>query len=412
MLLARLMDKCLSAGRLTIVDAAGVRHVAGQVREDGADVTVRLRDRAAQRQLLLNPKLAFGELYMDGRLTIEDGTLYDFLDLLCSAVGAFEKDTVIGRISGVYGQVTRRIKQYNPVGKAQRNVAHHYDLSGELYDLFLDEDKQYSCAYFEDENDSLEEAQHNKKRHIAAKLLLEPRQKILDIGCGWGGLALYLAREAAVEVTGLTLSQEQHGVAEDRAREAGLHNQVRFRLQDYREERETYDRIVSVGMFEHVGATHYREFFSKLRNLLKEDGVALLHTIGRAGPPGSTNPWLAKYIFPGGYTPALSEMMAAIEKEDLWVTDVEALRLHYASTLRHWRERFAANRDKVRGLYDEEFCRMWEFYLTGCELSFRRMDQLVFQIQIARNRDAVPLTRGYIERWEDQRRGEAVSAAA
>ncbi len=412
MLLAQLMDKCLSSGRLTIVDAAGTRHVAGRKREGEADVTVRIHDRAAQRQLLLNPKLAFGELYMDGRLTVEDGSLYDFLDLLCSAVDAFETDTLIGRVSGVYGQMTRRLKQYNPVGKAQRNVAHHYDLSGRLYDLFLDKDKQYSCAYFEDENDSLDEAQHNKKRHIAAKLLLEPGQKILDIGCGWGGLALYLAREAAVEVTGLTLSREQHGVAEDRAREAGLHNQVRFRLQDYREERETYDRIVSVGMFEHVGATHYREFFGKLRTLLKEDGVALLHTIGRAGPPGSTNPWLAKYIFPGGYTPALSEVMAAIEKENLWVTDIEALRLHYAGTLRHWRERFAASRDEIRGLYDERFCRMWEFYLTGCELSFRRMDQLVFQIQIARRKDAVPLTRGYIERWEEQRRGEAASAAA
>ena len=412
MLLARLMDKCLSAGRLTIVDAAGTRHVTGQKREGAADVTVRIHDRAAQRHLLFNPKLAFGELYMDGRLTVEDGTLYDFLDLLCSAVGSFEKDTAIGRISGAYAQLTRRIRQYNPVGKAQRNVAHHYDLSGRLYDLFLDKDKQYSCAYFEDENDGLEKAQHNKKRHIAAKLLLESDQKVLDIGCGWGGLALYLAREAGVEVTGLTLSREQHGVAEERAREAGLHNQVRFRLQDYREERETYDRIVSVGMFEHVGATHYREFFRKLRGLLREDGVALLHTIGRAGPPGTTNAWLAKYIFPGGYTPALAEMMAAIEKENLWVTDIEALRLHYASTLRHWRERFAANRDEIRDLYDERFCRMWEFYLTGCELSFRRLDQLVFQIQIARRQDAVPLTRGYIERWEDRHRGEAIRKAA
>ena len=412
MLLARLMDKCLPAGRLTIVDAAGARHVAGQNREGGADVAVRIHDRAAQRHLLLNPKLAFGELYMDGRLTIEDGTLYDFLDLLCSAVGAFENDTVIGRVGGAFGRLTRRFQQYNPVGKAQRNVAHHYDLSGRLYDLFLDKDKQYSCAYFENENDGLEEAQHNKKRHIAAKLLLESDQKVLDIGCGWGGLALYLAREAGVEVTGLTLSREQHGAAEERARKAGLDNQVRFRLQDYREEGETYDRIVSVGMFEHVGATHYREFFGKLRSLLKEDGVALLHTIGRAGPPGTTNAWLAKYIFPGGYTPALSEMMAAIEKENLWVTDIEALRLHYASTLRHWRERFAANRDEIRDLYDERFCRMWEFYLTGCELSFRRMDQLVFQIQIARRQDAVPLTRGYIERWEDLHRGETVPAAA
>jgi len=412
MLLARLLDKCVSAGRLTIVDAAGARHTIGH-RQDGApDVTVRVRDRAAQRRLLYNPKLAFGELYMDGRLTIEHGSLYELLDLLCSAVGEFEENTWIGRFGGAYGRLTRRLRQYNPVSKARRNVAHHYDLSGRLYDLFLDEDKQYSCAYFNSDSDSLEEAQHNKKRHIAAKLLLEPGQKILDIGCGWGGLALYLAREAEAEVTGLTLSAEQHGVAEKRAAMAGLARKVSFRLQDYREEPETYDRIVSVGMFEHVGVTHYREFFGKLRSMLKEDGVALLHTIGRAGPPGSTNPWLAKYIFPGGYTPALSEIMSAIEKEGLWVTDIEVLRLHYASTLREWRLRFEANRDEIRDLYDERFCRMWDFYLTGCELSFRRMDQLVFQIQIARRQDAVPLTRGYIERWEDMHDDEAASAAA
>ena len=412
MLLARLLDKCVSAGRLTIVDAAGARHTIGRRRDGAPDVTLRVRDRAAQRRLLFNPKLAFGELYMDGRLTIEQGSLYDLLDLLCSAVVDFEENTWIGRAGIAWGHLTRRLRQYNPVSKARRNVAHHYDLSGRLYDLFLDKDKQYSCAYFNSDSDSLEEAQQNKKRHIAAKLLLEPGQKILDIGCGWGGLALYLARQAEAEVTGLTLSAEQHGVAEDRAGKAGLARKVRFRLQDYREERETYDRIVSVGMFEHVGVTHYREFFGKLRSMLKEDGVALLHTIGRAGPPGSTNPWLAKYIFPGGYTPALSEVMAAIEKEGLWVTDVEMLRLHYASTLREWRLRFEANRDEIRDLYDERFCRMWEFYLTGCELSFRRMDQLVFQIQIARRQDAVPLTRGYIERWEDMHDDEAASAAA
>ncbi len=412
MLLARLLDKCVSAGQLTFVDAAGARQTIGHRRRDGPDVTVRIHDRAGQRRLLFNPKLAFGELYMDGRLTIEQGSLYDLLDLLCSAVSEFEEKTWIGRTGIAWGRVTRRLRQYNPVSKARRNVAHHYDLSGRLYDLFLDEDKQYSCAYFNSDSDSLEEAQNNKKRHIAAKLLLEPGQKILDIGCGWGGLALYLAREAEAEVTGLTLSAEQHGVAEKRAGKAGLARKVRFRLQDYREERETYDRIVSVGMFEHVGVTHYREFFGKLRSMLKEDGVALLHTIGRAGPPGSTNPWLAKYIFPGGYTPALSEIMSVVEKEGLWVTDIEVLRLHYASTLREWRLRFEANRDEIRDLYDERFCRMWEFYLTGCELSFRRMDQLVFQIQIARRQDAVPLTRNYIERWEEMHDDEAASAAA
>ena len=410
MLLARLLEKCVSAGRLTLVDAAGRRHEIGERRDGAPDVTLRLADRAVSRRLLLNPKLAFGELYMDGRLIIEQGTLYDLLDLLTDASLRFETDTWIGRIGALQGRLTRRLRQYNPAARARRNAAHHYDLSGRLYDLFLDDDKQYSCAYFRSESDSLDEAQRNKKRHIAAKLLLAPGQKILDIGCGWGGLALYLAQQAEAEVTGLTLSAEQHGVAGERARKAGLARRVSFRLQDYRDEQGRYDRIVSVGMFEHVGVNHYREFFARLRTLLKEDGVALLHTIGRAGPPTSVHPWLTKYIFPGGYTPALSEVMAAIEKEGLWVTDIEVLRLHYARTLREWRRRFEANRDEIRDLYDERFCRMWDFYLTGCELAFRRMDQVVFQIQIARRQDAVPLTRGYIERREEQLDAEAAAA--
>jgi len=400
MLLARLLDKCVSAGRLTILDADGARHIIGPKREGAPDVVVRVHDHAAQRRLFFNPKLAFGELFMDGRLTIEQGSLYDLLDLLCASVEDLEDNTLIGQIGAAYGMLTRRLRQFNPVGRAQKNVAHHYDLSGRLYDLFLDEDRQYSCAYFEGDADTLEDAQRHKKRHIAAKLLLEPGQKVLDIGCGWGGLALYLAREGKSDVTGLTLSTEQHGIAEERAKKARLANRVRFKLQDYRDEAESYDRIVSVGMFEHVGVNHYREFFRQMRSLLKEDGVALLHTIGRAGPPASTNPWLTKYIFPGGYSPALSEVMSAIEKEKLWVTDVEVLRLHYAKTLRAWYERFMANRDEIQALYDERFCRMWEFYLLGCELAFRRMDQVVFQIQISRKRDAVPLTRNYIERWE------------
>lgn len=400
MLLARLLDRCVSAGRLTIIDADGARHIIGYRRENAPDVTVRVHDQAAQQRLFRNPKLAFGELYTDGRLTIERGTLYELLDLLCASVLDLERKTWIGRMDVWLSRFTRRIRQYNPIGRARQNVAHHYDLSGRLYDLFLDEDRQYSCAYFESDDDTLEDAQRNKKRHIAAKLRLEPGQKILDIGCGWGGLALYLAREGKASVTGLTLSKEQHEIAEQRARNVPDSKRLRFRLQDYREEEDRYDRIVSVGMFEHVGATHYREFFKKLRGLLKPDGVALLHTIGRAGPPASTNPWLAKYIFPGGYTPALSEVMAAIEKEGLWVTDVEVLRLHYAKTLAAWRERFEANRDEIRDLYDERFCRMWEFYLVGCEIAFRRMDQVVFQIQISRRQDAVPLTRDYIAAWE------------
>ena len=279
-------------------------------------------------------------------------------------------------------------------------MAHHYDLSDTLYDMFLDNDRQYSCAYYMSENDSLEHAQHNKKRHLAAKLLLEPGHKVLDIGSGWGGLGLYLAQTAEADVTGVTLSAEQLKVAEDRAAKAGLSDRVRFRLQDYRDETLKYDRIVSVGMFEHVGVGHYREFFEKVHDLLTDDGVALLHTIGRTDGPAATNPWLAKYIFPGGYIPAMSEIIPAIERTGMCITDIEVLRLHYASTLRDWRRRFNANRDKIREVYEERFCRMWEYYLASSEAAFRYGGQVNFQIQLAKRQDAVPLTRDYIAEWE------------
>ncbi|MEK9831993.1 MAG: cyclopropane-fatty-acyl-phospholipid synthase family protein, partial [Rhodospirillaceae bacterium] len=267
--------------------------------------------------------------------------------------------------------------------------------------LFLDRDRQYSCAYFDGTHDDLDRAQEDKKRHIAGKLLLnEPGKKVLDIGSGWGGMALYLAKTTGADVTGVTLSKEQHKVSEKRAADAGLSDRVRFKLQDYRDEPETFDRIVSVGMFEHVGAGHYLEYFRKAKDLLTDDGVFLLHSIGRMEPPGTTNAWLRKYIFPGGYTPALSETLSAIEKAGLWVTDIEILRLHYAETLHHWYERFMAQREKALELYDERFCRMWEFYLIGCEISFRRMGQMVFQIQIAKRQDAVPLTRDYMTDWD------------
>jgi cyclopropane-fatty-acyl-phospholipid synthase len=296
----------------------------------------------------------------------------------------------------------RVLEQYNPIGKAQKNVAHHYDLRGELYDFFLDSDRQYSCAYFRTGNESLEIAQADKKLHIASKLLLKPGQRVLDIGSGWGGMGLYLARSFDVDVTGVTLSREQHGMSNRRAAEAGIADRVRFKLIDYREEPGRYDRIVSVGMFEHVGSAHYFEYFTKVKELLADDGVMLLHSIGRMEPPGGTNTWLRKYIFPGGYTPALSEVLAAIEKAGLWVTDIEVLRLHYAETLRLWRERFLANREQIKNLagYDDRFCRMWEFYLAGCEVAFRYMNQMVFQIQITRRQDAVPLTRDYMASGE------------
>ena len=293
-----------------------------------------------------------------------------------------------------------RIAQHNPISVARANVAHHYDLSDTLYDLFLDADRQYSCAYYASSTDTLERAQEQKKRHIAAKLLLRSGQRVLDIGSGWGGLALNLAHVADVDVTGVTVSIEQHAYAQQRADQAGLGDRVRFLLKDYRQECGRYDRIVSVGMFEHVGVGHYREYFAKVRDLLKDDGVALIHTVGRADGPGAANAWINKYIFPGGYVAALSEIVPAIERAGLYVTDIEVLRLHYAETLKAWRHRFGTNRKRVVELYDERFCRMWEFYLAGCEAAFRHSGLVNFQIQLSKRIDIVPLTRDYILDWE------------
>lgn len=398
MLLARFLDRIIDEGDFGLIDSGGKTHRFGN--GEAPRVTIRLHDRATERRLLLHPRLAVGETFMDGKLTIEEGTLYDLLDLVGRNIETFEEHW-FSNFTGSVSRLFRRLQQYNPVGKAQKNVAHHYDLSDDLYDMFLDQDRQYSCAYFDGTHDDLERAQDDKKRHIAAKLLLnKPGRKVLDIGSGWGGMGLYLAKAAGANVTGVTLSKEQHKVSQQRAADAGLSDQVQFKLQDYRDEPETYDRIVSVGMFEHVGAGHYLEFFRKTKQLLADDGVFLLHSIGRMEPPGTTNPWLRKYIFPGGYTPALSETLSAIEKAGLWVTDIEILRLHYADTLHHWYDRFMAQREKAAALYDERFCRMWEFYLIGCEIAFRRMGQMVFQIQIAKHQDAVPLTRDYITDWE------------
>jgi cyclopropane-fatty-acyl-phospholipid synthase len=382
----------VEAGRLTIIDADGSeRRFAGAA--DGPQARIRLHDPTLLRKILVKPDLYLGEGYMDGALTIEDGTLYDFLEF-CGI-------NLTGRaIDPKLAAVFRKSQQNNVVGKAQANVAHHYDLNGALYDLFLDEDRQYSCAYFETPDDTLETAQANKKRHLAAKLLLKPGMRVLDIGSGWGGLALTLAETMGVEVVGVTLSKEQLAVSEARAEAAGLDGQVSFKLLDYREDDGRYDRIVSVGMFEHVGMGHYDEFFQKTRDLLAEDGIALIHSIGRKDPPGMTNAFLTKYIFPGGYTPSLSETIAAVERSGLWITDIEILRLHYAETLKEWNRRFQANRAKAAALYDERFCRMWEFYLQSCEVGFRRMGWMNFQLQLARDVEAVPLSRGYISEFE------------
>jgi len=397
MLLANMLRRIIQRGTLRLIDAGGETHVfAGG---PGRTITIRLRDRRLERQLFLNPRRRLGEAYMEGRLTVEDATLYDLLDLLAGNIAA-APPTVFSPLYDGYGKAFRVFRQYNPVKRAQANVHHHYDLSKTLYDLFLDSDQQYSCAYFTAPDQTIEEAQAQKKRHIAAKLLLRPGQRVLDIGCGWGGLALYLAKECEVEVTGVTLSTEQLAVARHRAAAAGLAERVKFELIDYRKVEGAFDRIVSVGMFEHVGVVHYPTFFRKVRELLAPDGVALLHSIGRADGPGSTNPWLRRYIFPGGYSPALSEVTPVVEKTGLFVTDIEILRLHYAETLKRWRARFLANRERVRQLYDERFCRMWEFYLAASEIAFRHQGHIVFQMQMAKKIETVPLTRDYITDWE------------
>ncbi len=397
MLFASVLARFIGIGRLSVIDAAGKRHVFEG--SPGPSATIRLHDRRLHWKLFLKPRLFVPEAFMEGRLTVEEGTLYDFIDILTTNDAA-QIDALPQRLGQAAGRLVRRLHQYNPVPRARRNVAHHYDLSDQLYELFLDHDRQYSCAYFGMPEDDLDTAQENKKRHIAAKLLLAPGQKVLDIGSGWGGLALYLAAECGADVTGLTLSAEQHKVATRRAAAAGLSDRVRFHLRDYREEEGSYDRIVSVGMFEHVGVVQYPAFFRRLNELLAPDGVALLHSIGRMDGPGTTNPWMRKYIFPGGYSPALSEVVPEAERARLWITDIEILRLHYAETLRAWRHRFEQNRERIRELYDERFCRMWEMYLVGAELAFRRDFSLVFQMQMAKSVNTVPLTRDYMFDWE------------
>lgn len=399
-LLRTFLRRFVQIGRLTVIDHRGEAHRFGG-RTEGPVATIRLHDAKFAGELARNPRLKVGEGYMDGRLTIEEGTLLDFLRLAMANQTHYTRAR--SRPSVAIERLATLAAHHNPIGKAQENVAHHYDLSDELFDLFLDQDRQYSCAYFRDPSDTLEQAQEQKMRHIAAKLLLKPGQKVLDIGCGWGGLALYLARQADIEVTGLTLSVEQLSVAQRRAKEAGLSDRVTFKLLDYRLEPGQYDRIVSVGMFEHVGNLHYAEYFTKVRDLLVDDGVAMVHTIGSADVPSPVAAWVRKYIFPGGYLPSFSEIAPHLERLGIWLTDFESLRTHYAETLKAWNERFQAHRDHVRdNLYDERFCRMWEFYLQVCEASFRDSTLTVFQMQIAKDINAVPFTRDYLYEWEQE----------
>jgi cyclopropane-fatty-acyl-phospholipid synthase len=365
---------------------------------DGPEAGVELRTAKTVRRLIYDPSLAVGECYMDGTLLPLGCTLYDMLDVLCENLMT-GGGHVGAKVQEKLRTAIRRWSQFNPAKRSRQNVAHHYDLGDDLYGLFLDKDWQYSCAYFPTGGETLEEAQIAKKRHIAAKLMLNrPGLTVLDIGCGWGGMALTLARDYGARVLGVTLSTEQLGRARKRAEEAGLSDRVRFELLDYRDPAlsEQFDRVVSVGMFEHVGINHYDTFFKHVHRLMKPDGVALIHAIGRFEGPGSTNPWIDRYIFPGGYSPALSEVLPSVERSTLLPTDIEILRLHYADTLRHWRRRFAARRSDAAILYDERFCRMFEFYLAASELAFRNMGNMVWQIQLARELRTVPLTRDYI----------------
>lgn len=400
-LLSHMLRRFIRRGTLRVIEADGnVTEFAGT---QAPVATIRLHDPSLPMKLFRNPELAAGEAYMDGTLTFVDCTLEEFLGLFSmnrATIANYPLQSVLRRIS----KMLRAFQQYNPIGKAQQNVAHHYDLSEELYRLFLDEDLQYSCAYFETGDETLEEAQENKKRHIAAKLRLADGQKILDIGCGWGGMGLYLAQCANVEVLGVTLSEEQHRVAVERASAAGVADRVRFELRDYRDVNERFDRIVSVGMFEHVGVSRYDEFFGRAFDLLVDDGLGLLHSIGHMSPPSTASPWLRKYIFPGAYSPAMSEVFAATERQHLWISDVEVLRVHYADTLVEWNRRFQANRERIAELYDERFCRMWEFYLISAETMFRTGAQMVFQMQFARTRDAALLTRDYLFETENSYR--------
>ncbi len=397
-LLSHMLRRFIRKGTLRVIDPDG--QTFEFVGTDEPRATIRIHDPALPLKIFRNPELHAGEAYMNGTLTFEECSLEDFLGVFSlnrATIATYPLQSVLRRLS----KFVRAVQQYNPVGKAQQNVAHHYDLSAEMYRLFLDEDMQYSCAYFENGDESLEEAQLKKKRHIAAKLRLEDGQRILDIGCGWGGLALDLARRANVEILGVTLSEEQHRIAVERARASGLSDRVRFELRDYREVTDRFDRIVSVGMFEHVGVTRYDEFFGRVYDLLVDDGFAVLHSIGHMSPPSTASPWLRKYIFPGAYSPALSEVFAATERQHLWVSDVEVLRVHYADTLVEWNRRFQQNRARIAELYDERFCRMWEFYLISAETMFRTGAQMVFHMQLARTRDAALLTRDYMFETEN-----------
>ena len=393
MLLGLLLNKLMQYGTLRVIDYKGKSSEYHGTK--GPMVTIRLHDRSLNRKIFLNPRLAVGEAYMDGSLVIENGSLTDFLDIAIKNIGR-DPTNKITNILSRFRRVYRYITNFNLIGKSKANVAHHYDISEKFYDLFLDEKRQYSCAYFKSEDNTLEEAQNNKIDHIIKKLNLKPNQRVLDIGCGWGTLAIDIAKKTQCEVVGITLSENQLEYAKQKAKEMNLENQLEFRLVDYRQLNEKFDRVVSVGMFEHVGRKFYSKYFNKVYDFLNEDGVALIHTIGSINPPRGPQPWITKYIFPGGYTPSLSEVSLPIEKSGLIVSDIEVLRTHYQHTLRNWKDRFISKKEEVLEMFDEKFFRMWEFYLVGCEMAFKWSDQVVFQFQLTKKLKATPITRDYI----------------
>ena len=394
MKLVEFLNTIIKDDGFLLIDANMNKHLIGKPKKENP-IILKILDKSLHNKLVFLPDLYFGEAYTNGSVVIENGTLTEFLEIALRNIGRRETNSynaAINKIRGTY----RFLTNFNLKKKSKSNVAHHYDISEKLYDLFLDEKRQYSCAYFKNETDSLEEAQNNKIDHLIKKLNLKPNQKVLDIGSGWGSLAIEIAKKSECEVLGVTLSENQYNHSVEKAKASGLENQVRFSLTDYRDLNEKFDRIVSVGMFEHVGRKFYNTYFNAVSNLLHEDGVALIHTIGSVNPPRDPHPWITKYIFPGGYTPSLSEVTKPIEKSGLMLSDVEIWRMHYAHTLRNWKDRFLGQREKVIEMFDEKFLRMWEFYLAGCEMAFKWGDQVVFQMQLIKKHSSVPNTRDYI----------------
>ena len=394
MQLAKFLNRLFQKDGFILIDAHSKKYIIGTPKNKNP-ILVKILDKKLHYKLLFRPDLYFGEAYSDGSIIIQNGSLTDFLDIALMNLGRGELNffsKLINKLNGSY----RYLTNFNFIKKSKMNVSHHYDLSDSLYNLFLDPKKQYSCGYFESKNDTLETAQNNKIRHIIKKLNIQPNQKVLDIGCGWGSLAIDIAKSTNCEVTGITLSENQFNYCTKKAKELNLENQVTFKLIDYRQLDEKFDRIVSVGMFEHVGRKFYNKFFNQIQKLLNDDGVSLIHTIGSVNPPRDPHPWITKYIFPGGYTPSLSEVITPVEKAGLIVSDIEVLKLHYSYTLKHWKENCIKNKDQIIKIFDEKFFRMWVFYLASCESAFKWGDQVVYQLLLTKNYTSTPNTRNYI----------------